>query len=212
MRSKLMLNGLFEVFDDGRINRLRGNTTAPAAVSFTGRGKKYAVVSYMENGKQKHIYVHRLVAEAFLPNPNHFPQVNHIDGNTKNNCVLNLEWCTAQHNITHAYANGLINPYRNNRACVHCGKQISDSNHTGLCPMCATVLKEADKYRLNKVFVGIVEYHKCINGMTNSDIAAYTGYAKETIDSFLCGKRMSKNVAYKICELFSIDKSCFVVS
>ena len=69
--------------------------------------KGYYNVSLSKNGKSKQYSIHRLVAQTFIPNPNNLPQVNHIDGNKLNNCVSNLEWCTAKHNINESYRIGL---------------------------------------------------------------------------------------------------------
>jgi hypothetical protein len=68
--------------------------------------KKFAVnyqhVCLCVKGKTARHWVHRLVAQAFIGNPNNLPQVNHKDGNPQNNTVLNLEWCTVQHNVLHS--------------------------------------------------------------------------------------------------------------
>lgn len=69
-------------------------------------GYYYANITKLD-GKQKYKYIHRLVAKAFIPNPNNLPQVNHIDGNKFNNRADNLEWCTVSHNNKEAYRIGL---------------------------------------------------------------------------------------------------------
>ena len=85
---------------------------------FSKRKNKYLKQSINKNGyckvalqkdKYKKIYsVHRLVAQTFLENPNNLPQVNHIDGDKKNNNENNLEWCTAKHNMNEAVRIGLF--------------------------------------------------------------------------------------------------------
>ena len=55
-------------------------------------------------GFQKRVQLHRIVAKAFIPNPNQLPQVNHIDENKKNNAVSNLQWCTNLQNARHSAA------------------------------------------------------------------------------------------------------------
>lgn len=56
---------------------------------------------YGPDGKRKHFKVHRLVANAFIPNPDGKPQVNHKDGNKQNNSITNLEWVTDEENKAH---------------------------------------------------------------------------------------------------------------
>lgn len=68
---------------------------------------EYYEVDLTYSNIHRYARVHRLVAEAFIPNPDNLPQVNHIDGNKHNNHVSNLEWCTSEFNIQHAIQTGI---------------------------------------------------------------------------------------------------------
>ena len=63
----------------------------------------YQYVNFKINGKNTNFAVHRIVANAFIPNPNGYTEVNHKDYDRNNNCVDNLEWVTSSQNKTHAY-------------------------------------------------------------------------------------------------------------
>lgn len=69
----------------------------------------YCHLLLWKNGKPHTRYVHRLVAECFLPNPCGKREVNHKDGNKQNNSVQNLEWASRSENMSHAYRTGLRN-------------------------------------------------------------------------------------------------------
>ena len=71
--------------------------------------KGYTQTILYRDKKQYPIKIHRLVANAFIPNPENKPQVNHIDGDKNNNRIDNLEWCTQAENIQHSYKAGLRN-------------------------------------------------------------------------------------------------------
>ena len=58
----------------------------------------YYVVALTKNKKSKNIYIHRLLAEAFIPNPNKYKYVDHIDGNKQNNSIENIRWCSKKQN------------------------------------------------------------------------------------------------------------------
>lgn len=70
----------------------------------------YSAVSLKINSINKTASIHQMVATVFIENKNNLPQVNHIDGNKLNNHVNNLEWCTASHNMIHAFRMGLKKP------------------------------------------------------------------------------------------------------
>ena len=64
-------------------------------------GDGYFQVILYKDGKMKHYRTHRLVADAYIPNPDNLPQVNHRDENKTNNCLQNLEWCDAKYNTNY---------------------------------------------------------------------------------------------------------------
>ena len=96
--------GLYKISCNGELYSYK--TSNPKRIGLQ-RAKSYYTASLRKNGKYYYTYVHRLVAEAFIPNPNNLPCVNHKDGNKQNNCVDNLEWCTYSENAIHANKNGL---------------------------------------------------------------------------------------------------------
>lgn len=83
------------VFDDGRVWSNKSNKFLKPAYTQSG----YASVELFNDHGSKRKLVHRLVAEAFLPNPQMLPQINHKDENPRNNHLNNLEWCTAKYNM-----------------------------------------------------------------------------------------------------------------
>lgn len=70
------------------------------------QNRRYVALS--KNGKNKNALLYRLMAEAFIPNPNNLPTVNHKDGNPLNDVLENLEWMSNEDNIKHAFNNGLM--------------------------------------------------------------------------------------------------------
>lgn len=108
----------YEVNELGEIFRI-GNTT-PKYQSVNRDG--YKVVGLWKDNKSTAKTVHRLVALAFIPNPENKPCVNHIDGNKQNNHVSNLEWMTYSENTIHSFKNGLQIPLK--------GEDVSVALHT----------------------------------------------------------------------------------
>ena len=71
------------------------------------KGTGYFLVTLVHEGKRKNQFIHRLLAQHFIPNPGNKKQVNHIDGNKQNNKLVNLEWVTPKENAQHAVRIGL---------------------------------------------------------------------------------------------------------
>lgn len=116
-KTVLGYEGYYEVSDMGRVRSLDRivNSRPGVKQKLKGRMKiqkrsleKYFSVTLSMESKTKHKNVHRLVANAFIPNPHNKPCINHKDGNGFNNKVENLEWCTHHENTVHAYKTNLF--------------------------------------------------------------------------------------------------------
>lgn len=101
-----LIPGYENYFIDEVGNVFNSATNKVLKGSIGEHGYKYYRLS--KDNNKKMFYAHRLVAEAFIPNPNNLPIVNHKDGNKLNNNVENLEWVTASENTVHAHQQNLI--------------------------------------------------------------------------------------------------------
>lgn len=95
--------GIYEVSDQGRVKNIKYNRFMTAVKVTHG----YLAYNLSKQGKTHSLLAHRLVAKAFIPNPDNKPQVNHIDGVKSHNFVTNLEWTTSSENLWHAVKTGL---------------------------------------------------------------------------------------------------------
>ena len=98
------------IYEDGRVFSTKSNKFLKHNVSSCG----YPSVELFNNEGSSRKTVHRLVAEAFIPNPDNYPQINHIDENKLNPSAENLEWCTQKENIQHSIEH-LRKPHKSNR-------------------------------------------------------------------------------------------------
>lgn len=94
-------NGRYQVSNLGNVRSVRVNRKGKREykpIAPWRNNKGYEMVYLCREGVRQRLLVHRIVAEAFLPNPDRLPEVNHKDWITYNNCVDNLEWCTRKYN------------------------------------------------------------------------------------------------------------------
>lgn len=153
---------LYQISNKGRVFNLKVFRQS----KLSNRGGYMRTVLF-KNGKRKNCSVHRLVAEAFIPNPLNKPEINHINGNKNDNNVINLEWVTGKENINHAWNNGLIVPIK--------------MTYEHKCK-----LKDANSIKVIDESTGIV-----YNSITDACIAH--GYKISTLIHYLLGTRKNKS-------------------
>lgn len=167
------------------------------------KGSGYLCVNLYYKKKLHRKYIHRLVAEAFIPNPNSLPQVNHIDGNKKNNSVENLEWVTEKENTEHAFNHKL--------RTVHFGENATDSKVSEktarkICEMLEQNEKGtreiADSLGVSFPIVSNIKHKKAWTHISKEyDIDRHTIKSKPVKTTKKKGVKMSESDALKICEL-----------
>lgn len=91
------------ISDFGRLKTFQRDKKGQIMKPYAQAGEYLKISLYGSDGKEKRVYVHRLVAQAFVENPHEYRVVNHLDGNKQNNRADNLEWCTLSRNSRWAY-------------------------------------------------------------------------------------------------------------
>lgn len=166
-------NTNYMVSNTGLVKRIKTNH-----ILHFGNQKRYYTVSLCQNGQIKTYYVHRLVALAFLSNPNNERYVNHIDHNIKNNNVENLEWCSSSENARHSYKKG-----RREREYQTIRKDITEK-------MINSTKKKVIQYDLQHKKIAIFESAmeaKRQTGVNNQSISLVCQGKRKTAGGFIWG-------------------------
>ena len=132
MRVATVQGGKFKVSDEGDVWKLRNGEYVRATITRTGEKKQYRTVSIQENGKQVAFLLHRLFAEAFVPNPENKEQVMFKDGDHENLSIDNLIWVTPHERVKIAQS---IKPTNYKKfKCKRCGEPTGCKD--GMCTKC----------------------------------------------------------------------------
>jgi hypothetical protein len=155
--------GFYEVSNTGLVRRKE-----TGKLIWQGKNCGYCQVSLCKYGKQKSIKVHRIVAMAFIQNPNNLPFINHKDEAKDNNSVENLEWCTRSYNVNYGTANA---------------RRVLHTNYTEVSKKRAIMQsKEVKQYDMDGNVIAV---------WANAYIAEAHGYAQDVICKCCNGEKQS---------------------
>lgn len=156
----------------------------------------YKVVCLTKDGKSKTVFVHRIVAMAFLPNPENLPCINHKDEDKTNNFLENLEWCTHQYNMAYG-----TKPKKHSKWMT--GKMLPDEHRKAI----SNALKNYYQNHESHMIGSVSPYRKPVIGIDScgceymfesvSDAARYIGDKDGRNISSVCNGRRKKHKGYK---------------
>lgn len=192
LKNKKMRDGRLLVFENGEIFRIKGKLFYKCSKINNSRGGRYKCITYVVDGKQTNEYVHRLMAEAFIPNPDNKEQVNHIDNDGHNNDLKNLEWVTSLEN--HIHAREMLGNYsmKNAKPCIFCESAMTKSA-LQVCKSCSSKVK-----RLKTIEEKI---KKLDEKFSNVDLDALTNREKVMLSLTLKGQTLEE-----IADTYKISK------
>ena len=176
--------GLYQVSNLGRVKSLRVKRHADGIMTTKIRKNGYAFIFLHINNKRIWKSVHRLVAQAFIPNPDNKPQIDHIDGNPSNNIVTNLRWATGKENMNNPITlkrmsfsmGGERNPFYGKKHTEETKKHLSEkAKERGGIPVV--------QYTKDGLFIKVWE-HATFAGKT-------LGISSSSISACCLGKRKS---------------------
>jgi hypothetical protein len=160
--------GLYKISNDAKVWNCKRKMFQKKSLGTHG----YRFVNIGKDGKRSNPLIHRLVAAAFIPNPDNKPYINHKDGHKLNNKLENLEWCTHKENICHAVAMQLKPSMKGGSNYWNCKLTTDQIYELMRVKDTMTVYELAEKFNVTHVNISAI-----LNGKTWSHI---TGYEKKT--------------------------------
>lgn len=128
-------------------------TNGKRLTPFVGTDGYYQVARRIGGRKSYHIRVHRLYAILFIPNPNNYKYINHIDSNKLNNSLDNLEWCTNSMNVKHGWDSGNRTHRNRTKVCAKIGNETLC--YDSIRQMCSEL--KLDRHKVARILKGQVE-------------------------------------------------------